>query len=153
MKRNDSELIAFLERAFTFRKLPLLSISSKTVRELDLSEGQVMALAKIVFAPKETFVSTIAEQMFMSTPKASRLIESLVEANLVKRVYDTLNDRRKIQLTPTQEGVATFEQITNEVIHTVGELLADVGDTSRELSINLDVFNERLLSRMKDVET
>ena len=120
--------------------------------ELDVSEAQVMALAKIVLAPEEIFVSTIVEQMFMSTPKASRIVDSLVEANLVKRVYDTLNDRRKIQLAPTEEGLATFEKIKKELWQTVGELSEELGEKTRELSDNLDPYNRLLLSRMDSMK-
>jgi DNA-binding MarR family transcriptional regulator len=148
MQLNDRELITFLERVYTFRTLPLWAISSKTIRDLNLDERQVMAFIKVVQAPHEIFVSTIAETMFMSVPKASRLIDSLVQVNLVTRVYDALKDRRKIQLAPTQEGLTTFNKIRNEVVQTVKELLGDTKH-AKGLSEHLDIFNERLLEKMK----
>jgi DNA-binding MarR family transcriptional regulator len=111
-----------------------------------------MAFIKVVQTPHETFVSTIAEDMFMSVPKASRLIDSLVQANLVTRVYDTLKDRRKIQLAPTQEGLTTFNNIKNEVVQTVRELFGDA-EHARALSENLNIFNERLLVKMKAIKS
>jgi DNA-binding MarR family transcriptional regulator len=152
MQLNDADLITFLERVFTFRTLPLWAISSKTIRDLNLDERQVMAFIKVVQTPHETFVSTIAEDMFMSVPKASRLIDSLVQANLVTRVYDTLKDRRKIQLAPTQEGLTTFNNIKNEVVQTVRELFGDA-EHARALSENLNIFNERLLVKMKAIKS
>ena len=148
MQLNDRELITFLEHVYMFRTLPLWAISSKTIRDLNLDERQVMAFIKVVQTPNETFVSTIAETMFMSVPKASRLIDSLVQVNLVKRVYDALKDRRKIQLAPTQEGLTTFNKIRNEVVQTVKELLGDTKHV-KGLSELLDIFNERLLEKMK----
>ena len=148
MQLNNRELITFLERVFTFRTLPLWAISSKTIRNMDLDEKQIMAFIKVVQTPNESFVSTIAEDMFMSTPKASRLIDSLVQANLVTRVYDKLKDRRKIQLAPTQEGLTTFNNIRNEVVQTVRELFDDT-EQVQMLSENLNILNERLLAKMK----
>jgi DNA-binding MarR family transcriptional regulator len=107
-----------------------------------------MAFIKIVQTPQDTFVSTIAETMFMSVPKASRLIDSLVRANLVTRAYDAMQDRRKIQLKPTQDGLTTFNKIRNEVIQTVKELLGDT-EHAQGLSEHLDLFNQRLLEKMK----
>ena len=103
MEINDNELTEFLEQVVTLRKLPILQIFSRTVRELNLSEGQFMALVKIMLAPKGAFVSTVADQLYIDTPKASCIVDSLVEANLVKRVYAKLSDRRKIQLMPQKK--------------------------------------------------
>jgi DNA-binding MarR family transcriptional regulator len=152
MQLNDRELITFLERVFTFRTLPLWAISSKTIRDLNLDESQVMAFIKVVQTPNETFVSTVAETMFMSAPKASRLIDSLVQSQLITRVYDTLKDRRKIQLAPTQEGLTTFNNIRNEVVQTVKELFGDT-EHVQVLSENLDIFNECLLVKMKKLHS
>ena len=63
-----------------------------------------MVLLKIMLAPEGAFVSTVANHLYIDTLKASRIVDSLVEANLVKRVYEKLSDRRKIQLMPTKEG-------------------------------------------------
>jgi DNA-binding MarR family transcriptional regulator len=150
MQLNDRKLITFLERVFTFRQLPLWAISSNTIRDLNLDESQVMAFIKVVQTPNETFVSTIAETMFMSTPKASRLIDSLVRANLVTREYDTLKDRRKIHLAPTQEGLTTFNKIRNEVVQTVQELFDDTEHT-QVFSEHLAIFNERLLVKRESI--
>lgn len=152
MQLYDRELITLLERVYTFRQLPLWAISSKAVRDLNLDESQVMAFIKVVQTPNETFVSTIAETMFMSTPKASRLIDSLVQANLVTRVYDTLQDRRKIQLAPTEDGITTFNKIRNDVVQTVQELFGDT-EHAKVLSEHLDIFNERLLVKMKAIKS
>jgi DNA-binding MarR family transcriptional regulator len=152
MQLNDRELITLLERVYTFRTLPVWAISSKTIRDLKLDERQVMAFIKVVQTPNETFVSTIAETMFMSAPKASRLIDSLVRANLITRVYDTLKDRRKIQLAPTNEGLTTFNTIRNEVVQTVKELFGDTAH-AKGLSEHLATFNERLLVQMKLIES
>ena len=119
---------------------------------MSFDENQVMAFIKVVQTPNETFVSTIAEDMFMSTPKASRLIDSLVQAKLVARVYDSLKDRRKVQLAPTQEGLTTFSKIKNEVVQTVQELFSDT-EHVQVLSENLKTFNERLLIKMKSITT
>jgi DNA-binding MarR family transcriptional regulator len=51
-----------------------------------------------MLAPDGAFVSTVAEEMYIDKPRASRLVDSLVEAGLAKRNYEKLTDRRKIQL-------------------------------------------------------
>ena len=63
-----------------------------------------------------------------------------------------VKNRKKIQLAPTQEGVATLEQIKTEGVYFVGELFENVDDITRELSDHLDLFNERLLARMKSMK-
>lgn len=152
MKLNDSELLELLEQVATLRRLPILQICSRTVREMNLSESQFMALVKMVSAPKGAFVSTVADQLYIDTPKASRLVDSLVEANLVKRVYAKLSDRRKIQFMPTKEGIDTIEKIKEESMQTSREIFEDMGENTRELSVNLNTFNKLILSRMNSMK-
>jgi DNA-binding MarR family transcriptional regulator len=148
----DNELSEFLEQIVTVRKVPVMEICSKTVREMKLSEGQVMALIKIIMEPKGAFVSTVAEKMYIDTPKASRLVDSLVEAGLVERVYEKLSDRRKIQLKVTKKGTELMEKITEETIQTVKELFKDLGEKTKELTESLKLFNKAMISRMESLK-
>jgi DNA-binding MarR family transcriptional regulator len=152
MKLNDPELSEFLEQVATIRKLPIMQICSKTVREMKLSEGQLMALIKIIMEPKGAFISTVAEKMYIDKPKASRLVNSLVKTDLVKRVYEKLSDRRKIQLKATKKGTDLLEKIIEEIIQTVRELFEDLGETTKQLTDNLKIFNKAILSRMESIK-
>ena len=145
MKLKENELTQFLEQVFTLRKLPIFTICSKTVREQNFSESQLMALIKIAEAPEGTFVSTIAEKMYIDTPKASRIVDSLVKAKLVKRVYDKLSDRRRIQLKATKEGADLLEKIIVESMPVMKELFEELGEKSKELTNNLETLNKLIL--------
>jgi DNA-binding MarR family transcriptional regulator len=151
MELEDTELSEFLEQVVTLRKLPVMEICSKTVREMKLNEGQVMALLKIIMAPEGAFVSTVAEKLYIDTPKASRLVDSLVGAGLVERVYEKLADRRKIQLKATKKGMFLMEKITEETVQTVKELFKDLGEKKKDLTESLTVFNKAMLSKMESM--
>lgn len=152
MKLNDNELTELFEQVVTLRKLPILHIFSRTVRETNLSEEQVMALIKIIMAPEGAFVSTVAEKMYIDTPKASRLVDSLVEAGLVERIYEKVSDRRKIQLMATKKGMDLIDKMKEESIQTAKEVLKDLGETTKQLTDNLKTFNEAILSRMESLK-
>jgi DNA-binding MarR family transcriptional regulator len=152
MKLDDNELTEFFEQVVTLRKLPIVHVFSRTVREMNLSEGQVMALIKIIMAPEGTFVSTVAEKMYIDTPKASRLVDSIVEAGLVERVYEKLSDRRKIQLKVTKKGTELMEKIKDESIQTAKEVFEDLDENTKELTNSLKTFNKVILSRMESIK-
>lgn len=149
MKINNSELTEFFEQLIILRKLPILQIFSRTVRELNLSESQFMALVKIALEPEGAFVSSVANQLLIDRPRASRIVDSLEKANLVQRIYAKLSDRRKIQLMPTNEGTELIIKIREESMQTAREIFEAIGEQPRELNDSLNAFNKVILSRME----
>ena len=112
----------------------------------------MLALVKIMLAPNGAFVSTVAEEMYIDKPRASRLVDSLVEAGLVERKYEKLSDRRKIQLVTTKKGVDLIKKIGEEITQTVRELLKDQGGNIKQLTDYLKIFNDAILSRMESMK-
>jgi DNA-binding MarR family transcriptional regulator len=119
---------------------------------MNLSEDQVMALIKIIISPEGAFVSTVAEKMYIDKPKASRIVDSLVEAGLVERIYEKLSDRRKIQLKATKKGTDLIDKMKDESIQTAKEVLENLGETTKPLTDNLKTFNEAILSKMESIK-
>ncbi|MFQ6124619.1 MAG: MarR family winged helix-turn-helix transcriptional regulator [Candidatus Heimdallarchaeota archaeon] len=149
---TDTELTEFMNQIAIIRKLPVMKIFSKTVRENNWSEEQLMALVKILLAQDGAFVSTVAEEMYIDKPKASRLVESLVEEGLVERMYEKLSDRRKIQLKITKKGMELIKIVSDEIIQTVKEMLKDQGEHIKQLTAYLKDFNNAILSLMESMK-
>jgi DNA-binding MarR family transcriptional regulator len=148
MELKDTELVDFFDQIAIIRKLPIMNILSKTFREMNLSEEQMMALMKIRLAPDGAFVSTVAKRMYIDKPKASRLVDSLVEVGLAERTYGKLADRRKIQLQVTQKGMDLMQQMADEMVQAAKELLKDRGENMKRLTEYLKDFNNTMVSLM-----
>ncbi len=139
---EDKEIQSFMEQTFIFRRLPIILLSSKTARELELNEEQILALVKIAKTPEAVLVSYIADTFFISTTKASRVIDSLVKLNLVSRVYAELEDRRKIKLKATESGSKIADALVKELYISVKELYEEIGlDRIKQLNDNLRIIN------------
>ena len=90
--------------------------------------------------------------MYIDKPKASRIIDSLVEEGLVERVYEKLSDRRKIQLKATKKGTDLLEKMKDESLQTAKEVFENLREIITPLTDNLKTFNEAILSRMESIK-
>ena len=152
MKFEEADLTHFIKQVSIFHRIPIMSLCSKTARELDLNEEQIFALVLIAKTEGEILVSKIAELIFINTTKASRIIDSLVKVKLVHRDYAQLEDRRKIQLKLTEKGSKVTEKFFSELFQSVKEFSEEVGtDITRQLTANIQAFNEVMLRKMKSV--
>ncbi|MBA7520443.1 hypothetical protein ES705_12539 [subsurface metagenome] len=153
MKFEEADLTHFIKQVSIFHRIPIMSLCSKTARELDLNEEQIFALVLIAKTDGEILVSKIAELIFINTTKASRIIDSLVKVKLVHRVYAQLEDRRKIQLKLTEEGSKVTENFFSELFQSVKEFSDEVGSTvTKQLTENIQAFNDVMLRKMKSVD-
>lgn len=150
MTFEEADLTHFIKQVSIFHRIPIMALSSKTARELDLNEEQIFALVLIAKTEGEILVSNIAELIFINTTKASRIIDSLVKVKLVQRVYAELEDRRKIQLKLTEKGSKVTEKFFSELFQSVKEFSEEVGtDVTQQLTENIQAFNEVMLKKMK----
>ena len=78
--------------------------------ELDVSFSHVKALHALVDLDRPVSVKELAEDVGMSLPGASRLVEQLHQRGLVDRREDPA-DRRTKRLLPTAAGLAAVERI------------------------------------------
>ena len=100
---KEIEIQNFLGQVAKFRLYPLVTINSKISIQYNLSEEHIMALI-MISKQEDPFVSTIANSLFISISKTSRIVRDLEKVKLIKRKYGECNDRRKIRLEPTQKG-------------------------------------------------
>lgn len=153
MTFEEADLTHFIKQVSIFHRIPIMSLCSKTARELELNEEQIFALVLIGKTEGEILVSKIAELIFINTTKASRIIDSLVKLKLVQRVYAELEDRRKIQLKLTEKGSKVTEKFFSELFESVKEFSEEVGsDVTSQLTENIQAYNEVMLQKMKTLK-
>jgi DNA-binding MarR family transcriptional regulator len=100
-------------------------------READLSIPQFRALGYVGRHPG-TPLSAVAEHLGLSTPATSRLIDTLVERELVVRAIAP-EDRRYVTLRLTARGEATQAAARARALQGLGAILADLAPDERAL--------------------
>jgi len=78
--------------------------------EASVTLQQVLLLRRLASA-RENTLSWLADQMHMSLPAMSQMVERLFQLNLVSRVESSV-DRRKKQLAVTPRGRALLKRIS-----------------------------------------
>jgi len=150
IEKEMDEIYHLLEHAMNFRVLPLVTISSETIKEAGLNEEQILVLTRIEKTQEDVLVTTIAEELFLSLPKASRIINSLVQEKYVKRSHDELTDRRKIKLMITEKGLLLLEKFYQEVHQFYKEIFESLGSENIEaFSQMLAGFNQLIYRKVK----
>ena len=76
-------------------------------RQAGLTVIQFRALVFLNLHP-DAMLSALAEQLGLSMPATSRLAEVLVRRRLIQRASG-VGDRRRVSLSPTRRGRATFQ--------------------------------------------
>ncbi len=106
-------------------------------KENDISSTQIQTIIFLSGAHnRNKNVSSIARRLQIAQPTASRVVESLVEKDLVKRKRSEV-DRRKVKLELTKKGESVTEGI-NEISHTLQETVQGLTeDRQTELSQDL----------------
>ncbi|TET30500.1 MAG: MarR family transcriptional regulator, partial [Candidatus Heimdallarchaeota archaeon] len=127
IEKEMDEVYRLLEHALNFRILPLVTISSQTIKIAGLNEEQMLVLTRIEKTQEDVLVTTIAEDLFLSLPKASRIINTLVQDKYVKRSHDELTDRRKIKLEITEKGLILLEKFYREIHQFYKEIFESLG--------------------------
>lgn len=96
------------------------------------SVGGAMALASLdVDGPVR--VGRLAELLGVTSGGATRLVDQLVEAGLVRRVHDASGDARGVEVSLTSKG----ERILGEVTDDLGPLLGDLLVAMRSAMLDL----------------
>jgi MarR family transcriptional regulator for hemolysin len=120
-----------LERASRFMFTRIVRSLARTVRDEDLSVAQLAAL-HLVDQAGDLRQSALGEELMMSPSAASRMIDQLVERDLLER-RESPDDRRVRTLHLTARGetlldqigaarVALFERITKRIPKQIVEL-------------------------------
>lgn len=72
-------------------------------------------------------VSDVAEVLGVGIPTASKVVDELVQRDLLRRVTCEM-DRRRVELSVTDEGDAAFREAVQPALDAVGEQLAPLGE-------------------------
>lgn len=117
----------------------LLNNYSKILKPYNLSEKQYFVL-KILIAnhPSPVSVNFIIERMLDKMSNVSRLIDKLVEKNLVIKVK-SLSDRRSMDILLTNEGFFLIKKIEDQLTHLEKKM---VSLSEEELSILNNLLNK-----------
>ncbi|WP_375583886.1 MarR family winged helix-turn-helix transcriptional regulator [Cyclobacterium xiamenense] len=93
----------------------LVTRQSKLFRPFDVSPEQYNVLRILRGQhPKPITVSSIQERMLNKMSNASRLVEKLKNKHMVQRT-ECAEDRRQVDITITEKGLAVLEELEGEV--------------------------------------
>ncbi len=95
----------------------------------DLTMAQFRALVTLHRSPGAS-LSDVADEVGVSPPAMSKLIDGLVERGLVERTAQA-NDRRRVELVASAEGRKALERVRMAVQARVAERLASLTPTQR----------------------
>ena len=112
------------------------AIHAKLLRSYNISAQQynVLRILKGQF-PNPSNLILIRERMLDKESNASRLIDKLVSAELVKRIQCP-NDRRKVEITISEKGIKLLEQL-NPKIEELGNKLNGLNEEEARTLNNL----------------
>lgn len=97
----------------------------------DLSITQLNAI-KILWDSGELSMSELADQLAVSPPSASVLVDRLVEKGIFCREHST-TDRRKVVVRVSPEGEKIAEEITTQILRFFVVLVEQIGiDTAQK---------------------
>lgn len=82
--------------------------SKKLVQKYGLTGPQLILLKACVNAEKIT-ISSLAEQINLSKPTVTSIVERLLQKGYVSRVKDT-SDKRKVFVSPTEKTLLLFDK-------------------------------------------
>ena len=141
----------FILNMIEFRVLPLLTIVSSLYEEYKLNEEDIQVLVKIA-KTDYALVSTVANSMYISLSKASRIINDLVQKGLIQREYDDLKDRRKVKLVLSQKGQEILEQGYGDLLKFYNYIFNEIGmDKITEFSMLFKTFNQVAEKKIEEI--
>ena len=108
-KVPDYDTLGHLVQEFVNRVSHTQGKTLGTLTNASVTLQQVLLLRRLASSGKST-PSALAEQMHMSLPAVSQMVERLVQLELVSR-FELPDDRRKKQLTVTNRGHALLKRI------------------------------------------
>ena len=91
----------------------------------DLTARQLTTLLSVYLEDETHSVSSVAKMLNISRPGVTRILDRLVEADLVTRAEDTA-DRRRVLIRRTRPGA----EFVRELIDVADQVAADLGRLS-----------------------
>jgi DNA-binding MarR family transcriptional regulator len=106
---SDYDTLGDLVQEFVNRVSHTQGKTLAALTDASVTLQQVLLLRRLASSSKST-PSALAEQMHMSLPAVSQMVERLFQLELISRV-ELPDDRRKKQLTVTSRGHALLKRI------------------------------------------
>jgi DNA-binding MarR family transcriptional regulator len=106
----------------------LASFEKSPFQELSMSQLNVM---RVVRESGELSMSELAEQMAVSPPSASAMVDRLVEKGVLCREHCT-QDRRKVVVRISPEAVKKVEEIEQRIMQLFVDLVGKIGSETAQ---------------------
>ena len=140
--KETEELQNFIGQIAKFRLYPLITVNSRLSKQYNLTEEHIVAFFLII-KQEDPFVVSIANSLFISISKCSRIVRDLEKVKLIERKYGKCEDRRKIRLMPTQKGLEVLETAYKDLTAFFNQLLGEFNKEELSTFTQLiEKFNE-----------
>lgn len=110
---------------------------------LELTMWQIMVMKWL--QSEALTVSDLARKFMVSTPTMTRLLDNLVERQLVERHEDPA-DRRRVRVFLTEKGLEAFQEFNKRALSCVEDIMADLEvEERRQVAAAMEILQEALL--------
>ena len=122
---------------------------TRTGHRLGITNLQMSALGSVA-SHDDCMMRELAEDMLVSLPAATRIVNDLVEKSLIERIADN-KDRRVVRLRITQPGLATMKTVHEEATALLGTILEKMSKEELDaLIVGLDSFINAVIEVEED---
>ncbi|MCR4330195.1 MAG: MarR family transcriptional regulator [Candidatus Roizmanbacteria bacterium] len=125
-QKESSEEQIFL---LIHRVMRLLRKQTAALNEEELSMGKLQALSAI--SQGKNTMGKIADDLVISLPSATSLVEKLVERGFVERTHDT-HDRRLVLIHLTQAGEKKLKKATSTKMKRMSYLMEKISPLDKK---------------------
>ncbi|MCT9079800.1 MarR family winged helix-turn-helix transcriptional regulator [Streptomyces fulvoviolaceus] len=144
MARRPQELLHLLTRA---ERLSVRRVQS-VLDEFDCSV-EAWRVLDLLSDGQGHNMTALADHAFLPAPSLTKLIDHLVDQNLVYRRVDPA-DRRRVLAHLTPRGVQRWQQLVREVRADWAELEPLLGDLGEEEGARLETLLDRLAATLEE---
>jgi DNA-binding MarR family transcriptional regulator len=148
---NDTNNCAGLVIETSLLSMRTIRTQIRSSRPMDLSVPQFRVLGYLN-RHRGASLSELAEHIGLTLPSMSKAVDGLVKRKLVARQVSP-DDRRRINLSPTESGSTVFQSARGVVRDRIGELLGKL--SSDELATVADAMTilRDVFATTREVET
>lgn len=111
MSKSVSDLLQLISTYYP--KLRKVFRNLMSIKDIPISMTQLTCL-NIINNQEQLTMSALAEELSMSNQQLTKVVDALVEFDMVERVYDT-NNRRKIYAKITSKGKQLLTDLHQEL--------------------------------------
>lgn len=124
MSRTASDIAELITTYYP--KLRKIFRNLVSIKDVPISMTQLTCLT-IVFKQNELTMSDLAEELSMSNQQLTKVVDALVDFEMVERITDP-NNRRKIYAKITDKGRKTLSELKQEIDKKLGHVMRKFSD-------------------------